>query len=153
MRKNQLLFLWIQQSVALECTWHQTDSFFHQLSWTPNVPEIFIGDPGLLYQLLLNLVSNGVKFTNSGYVHVTVSLKNTSLNPKEFHVQFVVSHFLELHFFFLSEKKCKNVDPLRRNQSKKMLRNWTSPENVGYQTLQKVEIFGHFMNCINQHFF
>ena len=25
-------------------------------------------------------------------------------------------------------------------------------KNVEYQTLQKVEIFGHFMNCTNQHF-
>ena len=33
-----------------------------------------------------------------------------------------------------------------------MLRNWTSSENVECQTIQKVEIFGHFMNCIQQHF-
>ena len=32
------------------------------------------------------------------------------------------------------------------------MRNWTSSANIKCQTLQKVEIFGHFMNCTQQHF-
>lgn len=40
----------------------------------PDVPELLVGDPLRLKQVLINLCNNSIKFTNEGYVHVRVTL-------------------------------------------------------------------------------
>jgi len=39
-----------------------------------SIPEVLVGDPVRLHQIILNLVSNAVKFTNKGKITVSVSL-------------------------------------------------------------------------------
>ena len=52
-----------------------------------NIPDILCGDAGKLSQILINLVGNGIKFTNTGRVGLTVLQQNqdTSLDQRPRH--------------------------------------------------------------------
>ncbi len=54
----------------------------------PEVNSAVIGDPGRLRQILLNLVSNALKFTDTG--KITVSVMNTSQSEQHVGLRFVV---------------------------------------------------------------
>ena len=43
--------------------------------YDPRIPEVLVGDPVRLHQIILNLVSNAVKFTSSGQITVAVRLQ------------------------------------------------------------------------------
>ncbi|WP_300570802.1 ATP-binding protein [Flavobacterium sp.] len=53
-----------------------------------NIPEVLLGDPARLHQIILNLVSNAVKFTNKG--KITVSVQMVSENDKSASIEFAI---------------------------------------------------------------
>jgi len=53
------------------------------------IPEVLLGDPVRLHQIILNLVSNAVKFTTKG--KITVSVRMLSEDEKQVTVEFAVS--------------------------------------------------------------
>ncbi len=46
------------------------------IEYDNNIPEVLVGDPVRLHQIILNLVSNAVKFTTNGKITVKVCLLN-----------------------------------------------------------------------------
>ncbi|HEU5180645.1 MAG TPA: response regulator [Candidatus Polarisedimenticolia bacterium] len=67
------------QQKGLELVWHVR----------PDVPEMLVGDPGRLRQILLNLVGNAIKFTERG--EVVVRAEAESLDGREVVLRFSVS--------------------------------------------------------------
>jgi len=56
--------------------------------YDPKIPEVLVGDPVRLHQIILNLVSNAVKFTNKGKITVSVRLLNE--DEKKATIEFLV---------------------------------------------------------------
>ena len=57
--------------------------------YDPNIPEVVIGDPVRLHQIILNLVSNAVKFTSKGKITVNVNLIDE--NDENITIEFAVT--------------------------------------------------------------
>src|ERR1035438_3183113 len=54
-----------------------------------NIPDVLVGDPVRLHQIILNLVSNAVKFTTKGKITVSVRLLNE--DEEKATIEFAVS--------------------------------------------------------------
>ncbi|OFX74957.1 MAG: hybrid sensor histidine kinase/response regulator [Bacteroidetes bacterium GWE2_29_8] len=54
-----------------------------------NIPDVLVGDPVRLHQIILNLVSNAVKFTSKGQITVSVRLK--SEEEKKVTIEFAIT--------------------------------------------------------------
>ena len=54
-----------------------------------NIPEVIVGDPVRLHQIILNLVSNAVKFTSKGTI--TVSVRLLSQDSQKVTIEFAVT--------------------------------------------------------------
>ncbi|MDP1810929.1 MAG: ATP-binding protein [Sediminibacterium sp.] len=54
-----------------------------------NIPEVLVGDPVRLHQIILNLVSNAVKFTSKG--KITVGVRLLEENEQTVTIEFAVS--------------------------------------------------------------
>ncbi|MBT4139564.1 MAG: response regulator [Candidatus Latescibacteria bacterium] len=53
---------------------------------TPDVPGVLMGDPDRLNQIIINLTSNAIKFTESGYVSVLVDLEDQTEQTLSLHI-------------------------------------------------------------------
>ncbi|GJP34034.1 hypothetical protein CLOM_g18512 [Closterium sp. NIES-68] len=60
------------------------------VSWlkSPNLPEVLLGDPGRLFQIFINLLGNGIKYTDKGEVVLSATL--LSLTDQTAEVLFAV---------------------------------------------------------------
>ena len=54
-----------------------------------NIPEVLVGDPVRLHQIILNLVSNAVKFTTQG--NITVSIKLLNEDEQQVTIEFSIT--------------------------------------------------------------
>ena len=52
------------------------------LDYAPDCPTRFIGDAGRIRQIIMNLISNAIKFTQHGHVLIEVKRKMTSNDPQ-----------------------------------------------------------------------
>jgi two-component system, sensor histidine kinase and response regulator len=52
----------------------------------PELPDAFVGDPGRLRQVLLNLIGNAIKFTNQGEIVVRAKLKSCTQSGVELEI-------------------------------------------------------------------
>lgn len=69
-----------KMTVSVSAMLHLFEAKIHEKNlklikkYDPSIPEILIGDPVRLHQIIINLVSNAVKFTSSGKITVSARL-------------------------------------------------------------------------------
>ena len=56
----------------------------------PKIPNVIIGDPYRLKRILINLISNAIKFTHNGFVKLSVSLAESDALSRQLILKFAV---------------------------------------------------------------
>jgi PAS domain S-box-containing protein len=73
------------------------------VEYDKSIPEVLVGDSVRLHQIILNLVSNAVKFTSIG--HITVRVKLISEDPEKVNIEFAITDT----GIGISKEKIKNI--------------------------------------------
>lgn len=55
----------------------------------PKIPQLLVGDPSKLSQVLLNLLGNSIKFVEKGSIKLAISLKEQK--ESQYHLEFIVT--------------------------------------------------------------
>lgn len=84
------------------------------LDYSESIPKYFLSDPFRIKKLLINLISNGIKFTNAGFVKLTIRhIKNINENRIAI-MQLIVEDtgigISQEHQTFIYEKLAKIAD-------------------------------------------
>lgn len=78
----------LQRVLAIESVKVEEQGIELLMDKEPNMPQLFFGDPARLEQILLNIVSNAVKFTKKGSVRLSVRV--LTKNDKKYTIEFRV---------------------------------------------------------------
>ena len=60
------------------------------VDYDENIPNILLGDPYRLKRILINFMSNAIKFTEAGSVRLSVSVQNQELKTKSLVLKFII---------------------------------------------------------------
>lgn len=61
-----------------------------QLNWSSSIPSKILSDPLRIRQVLLNIIGNAIKFTEKGYIDVSVQFQKSETSSQAGFLQFVV---------------------------------------------------------------
>jgi two-component system, OmpR family, aerobic respiration control sensor histidine kinase ArcB len=78
----------IQRIIQIETPAANNKQLELVLEWAEAVPDVVIGDDYRLYRILVNLVSNAIKFTNQGYVKLNINA--VGQEDRQVVIQFIV---------------------------------------------------------------
>ncbi|WP_372640774.1 ATP-binding protein, partial [Ancylomarina sp.] len=84
-----------KMSLSIAAMLHLFENNIHEKNlklvkdYDTNIPDVLVGDPVRLHQIILNLVSNAVKFTSKG--KITVSIRLIDEDEKKVTIEFTVS--------------------------------------------------------------
>ncbi|MFA6128609.1 MAG: PAS domain S-box protein [Bacteroidales bacterium] len=84
-----------KMSLSIAAMLHLFEAKIHEKNlalvreYDARIPEVLVGDPVRLHQIILNLISNAVKFTNKG--KITVSVKLLEEDDEKVSIEFAVA--------------------------------------------------------------
>lgn len=78
----------IDSVIKIELPAAKIKGFALKTNYDPTIPEILIGDPYRIHRILINLISNAIKFTQKGYITLKVLLLKKTI--RSLVVRFIV---------------------------------------------------------------